>query len=517
MKNKHRQERKKRSRKEDSDSSDDERPVKPQQKKQKPNDGPSVNRRMANTKEVIRTRDFKLKLWTGPPGEEVPSEETKQLRKSIGVNVRGECKDAPAPVLSLESEYLPEMFKNYCQQHHIVNLTSIQKQSWPSILNGANIIGISPTGSGKTLAFALPAIHHILSAPSSSFQSNKASPYVLVLAPARELAIQIHSVFKSCRQVKSALLYGGQEKQAQIDSLRSMGKQCKVLVATPGRLLDILHDEDCPLDLNQVSYQVIDEADRMLAMGFLEQLQDVSTYMHPARQILLFSATFPGKLREVCSLWIPQHVMIRVNTIDMNDGNAAKTEATTDNTTTVAPKAAASTESSKEVVPEKPVAKKAPAVATVAASAPTSSNDETAEADQASASVPAPLKPTSLPASALTVSPTIQQVIHVCAAHKKPRLLIKFVERIRAKEKEEKRRQADPMIVFCNKIKTLGFLNTFLKKQNIPFVMLHGNIPQSQREENLNNFRSVSFVCWSVLYFLFDRAFLTFCCGIGKS
>lgn len=486
MKNKHRQERKKRSRKEDSDSSDDERPAKQQPKKQKSNDGQPVNRRMANTKEVIRTRDFKLKLWAGPPGEEVPSEETKQLRKSIGVNVRGECKEAPAPILSLESEYLPELFKSYCQQHHIVNLTSIQKQSWPTILNGANMIGISPTGSGKTLAFALPAIHHILSAPSSSYQSNKASPYVLVLAPARELAIQIHAVFKSCRQVKSALLYGGQEKQAQIDSLRSMGKQCKVLVATPGRLLDILHDEDCPLDLNQVSYQVIDEADRMLAMGFLEQLQDVSTYMHPARQILLFSATFPGKLREVCSLWIPQHVMIRVNTIEMNDGNVTKSD--TDTASEIA-NPTVRTESS-ETAAEKPATKKTPAIA-----AETSAGG-TSEARHA----PEAAKPASLPASALTVSPTIQQVIHVCAAHKKPRLLIKFVERIRAKEKEEKRRQADPMIVFCNKIKTLGFLNTFLKKQNIPFVMLHGNIPQSQREENLNNFRSVRPSAWLCFY-----------------
>lgn len=509
---------KKKRQRQDEDSSDEDSDVKQVSKKQKTSlDETKKPRSFANTKEVIRTREFKLRLWAGPPGEENPSEETKLLRKSIGVNVRGHCQDSPPPLISLLSEFLPPLFNTYCQQNHIRELTPIQKQSWPSILNGANIIGISPTGSGKTLAFALPAIHHILSAPTSSYRSNKATPFVLVLAPARELAIQIHAVFKSCRQVagtiKSALLYGGQEKQQQVDQIRSMGNQCRVLVATPGRLLDVLNDPESPLDLNQVSYQVIDEADRMLAMGFLEQLQDIATFMHPARQILLFSATFPGKLRDICAQWMSQHVMIRVNTIQI-DGIA--TSQVGDNS----------------FVPESQMKEKAiertSAISESAEPAPTShaqgggAEEAVTQAEENDHSHNKREVSTTLHASALTVSPSIQQLIHVCAAHKKPRLLIKFIERIRTQEKEEKKRQADPMIIFCNKIKTLGFVQTFLKKNDVTCVALHGNIPQSQREENLNNFRSVfvtllhillleTFVyCSFVPCFIYYREKLTF-------
>lgn len=486
----------------DSDSSVDSSARKKQDSKKKPRTEQSQqqsSRRFTNSKPVIKTREFKRKLWSGPAGDENPSEEVKLLRKSIGVNVKGNCKECPPPVSAADDASLPKLFRDYWSGHSLSTLTPVQMQSWPAIMNGANLISISPTGSGKTLAYLLPAIHHILSAPTTSSanaRSNKVQPTVLVLAPARELAIQIHQVAKSCRQiapqVKAGLLYGGQEKQQQMDTLRALGNQCKVLVATPGRLLDILQDPECPLDLSNVSYQVIDEADRMLAMGFMEQLQDLASYMHESRQMLLFSATFPGKLRDVSAFWVPDHVMIRCNTVDVAEHRPVQSaEAGLPSHFSVAASAkAVSTAANSSSMNQLSVAPHSDTTEQVETNQKHDLEDEDQEPDGDRTEHLSVGTTAGASASALTVSPSITQLIHVCAAHKKPRLLIKFIERIRAQEKAEKKRQADPMIIFCNKIKTLGYLLTFLKKQKIAFATLHSHIPQAQRETNLAEFKS---------------------------
>ena len=129
-------------------------------------------------------------------------------------------------------------------------------QCWPAILNGTNMIAISPTGSGKTLSFALPAIAHILAQPPINFQHNnslrtsmnKVRPYVLVVAPARELAIQIHAVFKTMKtlsnnnNIKSAILYGGQEKEQQLDNALEKIKLLESRVIMSNDLIKMQND-----------------------------------------------------------------------------------------------------------------------------------------------------------------------------------------------------------------------------------------------------------------------------------
>jgi superfamily II DNA/RNA helicase len=94
--------------------------------------------------------------------------------------------------------------------------------------------------------------------------------------------------------------------------------------------------------------------------------------------------------------------------------------------------------------------------------------------------------------SSLTLSKTITQIVHVCATHKKPRLLIKSITKIREQEKEDKLRQPGALLIFCTKIKTLKFVEDFLRRQQVPIAVLHGQLPQAQREKTLNDFKCVS-------------------------
>jgi superfamily II DNA/RNA helicase len=435
-------------------------------------------------------------LWNGPPGETEVSEELKQLRKSLGVLVKGQTALCPAPIQHINDTHLPELFSKYFTLKGIDQPTVVQKQCWPALLAGANVLGIAPTGSGKTLAYALPAIHHINS-QSVKMTNNRVQPSVLILVPTRELAIQVQAVlkgFKGLAKVNAGILYGGQDKEQQVDALRSAGNALKVLVATPGRLIDLLGSRDQPLDLTKVTYQVIDEADRMLSLGFSEQLDAIAKQLRPGRQVVLFSATFPGRLRDLSEQWAPESAIIRCNTMEVNDHQKDKSSASaalanvTSNVAAVAEEDSAAVKCKKSSAKEVSQEAAANLVDSASASASPEPLSDSADADHAAATTAA----SSFNKSSITVSSTIKQMIHVCAAHKRPRLLIKFVERIRAQEKAEKKRQADPMIIFCNKIKTLKFVVSFLNKQKYPAVPLHGQLPQQTREENLQNFRSVS-------------------------
>lgn len=433
---------------------------------------------------------FKTNFWPGPAGEENPSDELKELRKLNGILARNNLDKCPPPVTTLDDDQLPSLFRDYCCNQSISIPSAVQMQTWPAALNGANVLAIAPTGSGKTLAYCLPAAVHILSQPTSHrLSNNKASPYVLVLSPTRELAIQIHAVFKSLRNIspaiKTAILYGGIEKEQQIDTLRNLGNQFRVLVATPGRLLDILQSADSPLTLDLVSLQVIDEADRMLAMGFLEQLQVVNEYLHPARQRLMFSATFPGRLRELSDIWLPNHVMIRCNAVEMNVHERKVKSAPRDEM--VVEQSVDPVESDNTDDPRMEEQTEQP-------------NKKQKQQQQEDTNISALQAPTT---STLTLSSSITQLIHICATHKKPRLLIKFIERIRKQEQDEKLRQAAGMVIFCNSIKTLGFVVSFLLKQEVKCVPLHSQLPQNLRETNLLSFKSVRFCfCFIIVVFL---------------
>lgn len=183
--------------------------------------------------------------------------------------------------------------------------TPIQAQAWPILMTGRDLVGIAKTGSGKTLAFMLPALIHISQqAPLRPGDG----PICLVLAPTRELAQQIEAeaLKVTTTTIRIGCIYGGSPKGPQLGMLR---QGVHVLVATPGRLIDFV--EIKRVNLLRVTYLVLDEADRMLDMGFEPQVRAICGQIRPERQTLMFSATWPKEIQNLASTF--QHEWIRIN------------------------------------------------------------------------------------------------------------------------------------------------------------------------------------------------------------
>lgn len=187
--------------------------------------------------------------------------------------------------------------------------TPIQAQIIPHVLAGRDVLAQSQTGSGKTAAFALPILSKI-QVPI------RRQPQVLVLAPTRELAMQVSASFQQYGHnlggLNIATIYGGQDYEVQF---RQLNRQPQIVVGTPGRIID--HVNRGRLDLSGIDCLVLDEADEMLNMGFLEDVQFVLEKMPAGRQITLFSATLPPAIREIAEEYLrdPVHVTIQQKTM----------------------------------------------------------------------------------------------------------------------------------------------------------------------------------------------------------
>ena len=172
--------------------------------------------------------------------------------------------------------------------------TPIQSRAIPVLLEGADLIAVAQTGTGKTAAFMLPILHHL-----SGFRAERKPRRVgaLVLAPTRELAVQIHQAARDLGRslrLNHALVLGGVNRGAQI---RALSHGVDVLIATPGRLLDLIQDKK--VDLRETGYLVLDEADRMLDMGFVRDVRKIVAQLPGERQSLLFSATMPREVEKL--------------------------------------------------------------------------------------------------------------------------------------------------------------------------------------------------------------------------
>jgi ATP-dependent RNA helicase DBP3 len=192
------------------------------------------------------------------------------------------------------------------------NPTAIQSQCWPFLLSGKDVIGIAETGSGKTLAFAIPAFVHLR---NIEVKKNE-GPYVLIVAPTRELAIQIFEVcdeLGKSTNIKCACFYGGVSKQGQYESLE---KGVHVLVATPGRLLDLMQEQAVSLD--KVSIAVLDEADRMLDKGFERDIKTILSSTRPDRQTIMFSATWPTSIRNLAATFLKNPTRVTIGTAELS-------------------------------------------------------------------------------------------------------------------------------------------------------------------------------------------------------
>ncbi|MGY8746370.1 MAG: DEAD/DEAH box helicase, partial [Candidatus Poseidoniales archaeon] len=189
--------------------------------------------------------------------------------------------------------------------------TPVQVQSIPPLLAGKDVLGVAQTGTGKTAAFALP----VLQAMSRSPPQGRRHIRALILSPTRELAAQIgerFSVYSKNLDIRHKVIFGGVKQNPQV---RALQKGLDILVATPGRLLDLINQKY--IDLGRVEFFVLDEADRMLDMGFIRDIQKVLKLLPKRRQNLLFSATMPNSIADLAGSFLNNSVMIDVSPKDV--------------------------------------------------------------------------------------------------------------------------------------------------------------------------------------------------------
>ena len=227
--------------------------------------------------------------------------EVKQLRNQDGIIIRG--KHIQKPILEWNQLGLPNEIFQILQANKFSSPTPIQCESLPNIMSGNDLIGIAKTGSGKTIAFLLPLFRHLLSNINNITDSKTflgSSPRAIILTPTRELSIQIGKSaqpFADKLGLKIVKCYGGISISKQINELK---RGCDILIGTPGRIIDLLcTNSGRILRLSYVSFLVMDEADRMLDLGFEPQIIDILSNLRNDRQSLLFSATFPIKIQTI--------------------------------------------------------------------------------------------------------------------------------------------------------------------------------------------------------------------------
>lgn len=190
--------------------------------------------------------------------------------------------------------------------------TKIQIDAIPLVLAGRDVLGCAQTGTGKTAAFALPTLQR-LSRVKCCVNGRGRKIRTLVLAPTRELALQICESFQAYGRyttVRQAVIYGGVGQSPQV---RALNHGVDVLIATPGRLLDLMQQGF--VDLSHVEVLILDEADRMLDMGFIHDLRRIVQKIPRHRQTLLFSATMPASIRELADEWLHDPVDVRVGQV----------------------------------------------------------------------------------------------------------------------------------------------------------------------------------------------------------
>ncbi len=185
--------------------------------------------------------------------------------------------------------------------------TPIQAQAIPVLLQGRDVLGIAQTGTGKTGAFALPILDRLARQPTTG---GPRGPRALVLAPTRELAIQIGEEFRAYgrnMRLRQTVIFGGVGQRPQVDAL---ARGVDIVIATPGRLLDLMQQKRARLDTVEVL--VLDEADRMLDMGFIRDVRRIVATLPMKRQSLLFSATMPGEIAKLSASMLTDPVRVEV-------------------------------------------------------------------------------------------------------------------------------------------------------------------------------------------------------------
>jgi superfamily II DNA/RNA helicase len=216
-------------------------------------------------------------------------------------------------MLSFQEACFPDYVNSVLQQQAYSAPTPIQAQGWPIALSGGDTVGIAQTGSGKTLSYILPAVVHINHQP---YLERGDGPICLVLVPTRELAqqvAQVASLFATTSHLRHVCVYGGAPKGPQI---RDIERGAEIMIATPGRLIDLLDMRKT--NLRRCTYLVLDEADRMLDMGFEPQIKKIVEQIRPDRQTLMWSATWPREVQQLAETFLQNYIQINIGAVELH-------------------------------------------------------------------------------------------------------------------------------------------------------------------------------------------------------
>lgn len=247
-----------------------------------------------------------------------------EWRKENHIAIKGhgkyrgtEISEFPQPFLDFRDTPFSQAILKSFETAGFKSPTSIQSQAWPIALKGGDMICIAKTGSGKTCGFLLPSFHQHLKVgkPNRGFRK----PVLLILAPTRELAVQIMDETKKFGRplgLSAVCCYGGSSKYPQIAQLER-GVDC--VIATPGRINDLLEMKKA--DLSGIKYLVLDEADRMLDMGFEPQIRSIIKHVPDARQTLLFSATWPREIQNLAHDFLTDPIQVNVGEVNSLNAN----------------------------------------------------------------------------------------------------------------------------------------------------------------------------------------------------
>ncbi|CBN79482.1 DEAD box helicase [Ectocarpus siliculosus] len=246
---------------------------------------------------------------------DMTEEDCDKLREKWSILVDGE--KVPPPIKSFREMKLPDPMLAALEAKGIKRPTPIQVQGVPVALSGRDMIGIAFTGSGKTVTFSIPLIMLALEEEMKLPVVGGEGPFGVILCPSRELARQTFDVVDYfCKhlhrggfpELRTVLCIGGEDKRSQIDPIQRQGVHC--IVATPGRISDLLHTHKVHFDL--CKYICLDEGDRMLDMGFDEEVQKIMNHFKQQRQTLLFSATMPQKFQDFAKDVLVKPVLVNV-------------------------------------------------------------------------------------------------------------------------------------------------------------------------------------------------------------
>jgi ATP-dependent RNA helicase DDX46/PRP5 len=243
--------------------------------------------------------------------------EVEEFRRELGgIKIRGQ--NCPKPVQNWYQCGLSDKVLEIIERKGFKTMFPVQNQAIPAIMSGKDVIAIAETGSGKTLAYVLPMLRHVMDRP---FSREGEGPIALVIAPTRELATQIYmdiKMFTRTLGLRVVCVYGGAGVTNQLSELK---RGCEIVVCTPGRMIDVLTTSNGKItNLKRVTYVIMDEADRLLDLGFEPQISRLLANIRPERQVIMCSATFPKQIENLAKKALQKPIEIVVG----NRGQACK-------------------------------------------------------------------------------------------------------------------------------------------------------------------------------------------------